>query len=117
MSVITASFDRAWVCGVSDTGSHVVHTLAARRAPSATCHVAEHVRPIANSSRLRYCSRNRASSPSPSSGCASNKVSRTGRNTAFPSASTYRVAWNSHASAGIRPTGSASLHKATSTSL
>ena len=60
----SASISSAVTCGVSQTGSQVVHTLVARRAPSASCQSTEQVRPTANSSRSRYCRFSRRTSSS-----------------------------------------------------
>ena len=78
-----ASTSSAATCGVSLIGSHVVHTLLARRAPSATSQSTEQVRPTANSSRSRYCRFSRRSSSSGSQR-SSSSGSVTGRNAGSP---------------------------------
>ena len=115
MSSSAPSISRAAVCGVSETGSQVVHTWVAARAPSATFQSAEQVRPTANSSRLRYCRLSLRSSASGSQR-SSVRMSATGRNIASPPASTDRLVWNIQASTGIRRGASRSLHNAISTS-
>ncbi|KAA1242665.1 hypothetical protein F0Q45_26155 [Mycobacterium simiae] len=84
------STDPARVCGVSATGSHVVHTADARREPFFTDQSTEQVRPIAYSNRLRYCRFSRRTSSWYSARSCSS-TSQTGRNTSAPPASTYNL--------------------------